>query len=78
LARQIVLEEPSSLIEAARGDLAAFEVLMRQYERLVLITALRLLGTMADAQDASGSVFEAVPQPGKVQSTSGVSGWLYR
>src|SRR5271157_5374167 len=39
------------------GDLAAFELLMRQYERLVLVTALRLLGTLEDAQDASQEVF---------------------
>ena len=31
------------------GDLAAFEAVMRQYERLVLVTALRLLGNMVDA-----------------------------
>jgi len=49
--------EPSeSHPEAAKaGDLAAFELLMRQYERLVLVTALRLLGVLEDAQDASSA-----------------------
>jgi RNA polymerase sigma-70 factor (ECF subfamily) len=73
-------EELPSVIEAAKaGDLAAFEVLMRQYERLVLVTALRLLGSMADAQDVSQEVFlKLYRNLGKVQSASGVSGWLYR
>ena len=42
---------------AKAGDLAAFDLLMRQYERLVLVTALRLLGRLEDAQDASQEVF---------------------
>jgi RNA polymerase sigma-70 factor, ECF subfamily len=73
-------EERRSLIEAAKaGDLAAFELLMRQYERLVLVTALRLLGSMADAQDVSQEVFlKLYRNLGKVQSTSGVAAWLYR
>jgi DNA-directed RNA polymerase specialized sigma24 family protein len=73
-------EERCSLIEAAKaGDLAAFELLMRQYERLVLVTALRLLGSMADAQDVSQEVFlKLYRNLGKVQSTSGLTAWLYR
>ena len=73
-------EERCSLIEAAKaGDLAAFELLMRQYERLVLVTALRLLGSMADAQDVSQEVFlKLYRNLGKVQAASGVSAWLYR
>ena len=51
-------EEPSGVLSAARaGDLAAFELLMRRYERLVLVTALRLAGNLADAQDVSQEVF---------------------
>ena len=42
---------------ARAGDLAAFELLMRQYERLVLVTALRLPGSLPDAQDVSQEVF---------------------
>ena len=38
-------EDRSSVVEAAKaGDLAAFEQLMRQYERVVLVTALGLVG----------------------------------
>jgi len=42
---------------AKSDDLAAFDLLMRQHERLVLVTALRLLGVLEDAQDASQEVF---------------------
>jgi len=49
--------ELTTLQAARAGDLAAFDALMRQYERLVLVTALRLTGSMADAQDISQDVF---------------------
>jgi DNA-directed RNA polymerase specialized sigma24 family protein len=41
---------------AKSDDRAAFDLLMRQHERLVLVTALRLLGRLEDAQDASQTV----------------------
>jgi RNA polymerase sigma-70 factor, ECF subfamily len=60
------------------GDLAAFELLMGQYERLVLVTALRLLGNIADAQDVSQEVFLRLYRNlGKLESQN-LSGWLYR
>src|ERR1019366_9406256 len=44
-------DDRSQIIAVARaGDLAAFEALMRQYERLVLATALRLLGNLEEAE----------------------------
>jgi len=69
----------AGLQDAARsGDLAAFETLMRQHERLVLVTALRLLSRMEDAQDASQEVFLRLYRNlGKV-TTGNVPGWLYR
>jgi DNA-directed RNA polymerase specialized sigma24 family protein len=42
---------------ARLGDLAGFEAVMRQHERLVLVTALRLLGNIEDAKDVSQEVF---------------------
>jgi RNA polymerase sigma-70 factor (ECF subfamily) len=67
-------------IEAARaGDLAAFETVMRQYERMVLVTALRLLGNVEDAQDASQEVFLRLYRNlNKVEAAGNFSGWLYR
>jgi RNA polymerase sigma-70 factor (ECF subfamily) len=67
-------------IAAARaGDLAAFETLMRQYERMVLVTAMRLLGNVEDAKDASQEVFLRLYRNlGKVEASNNFSGWLYR
>jgi RNA polymerase sigma-70 factor (ECF subfamily) len=59
--------------------MAAFESLMRQYERMVLVTALRLLGNMEDAKDASQEVFLRLYRNlRKVEASSNLSGWLYR
>jgi RNA polymerase sigma-70 factor (ECF subfamily) len=73
-------EENAGIMAAAKtGDLAAFEQLMRRHERLVLMTALRLLGNLDDAQDASQEVFlKLYRHLGKVDSLASVPGWLYR
>ena len=73
-------DELSRTIELAKqGDLGAFEAVVRQYERLVLVTALRLLGNLEDAQDASQDVFlKLYRNLGKVQAADNFSGWLYR
>ena len=73
-------EDRSSAIAAARaGDLAAFDRLMRQHERMVLGTALRLLGSLHDAQDASQEVFlKLYRNLGKVEASGNIPGWLYR
>ena len=64
---------------AGSGDLAAFDNLMRRHERLVLVTALRLLGNLADAQDASQEVFLRLYRHlGKLESERAVASWLYR
>ena len=61
------------------GDLAEFEALMRQHERLVLGTALRLLGNLADAQDVSQEVFlKLYRNRGKISGEAPLSAWLYR
>jgi RNA polymerase sigma-70 factor (ECF subfamily) len=73
-------EERSGLLAAAQsGDLTAFERLMRQHERLVLVTALRLAGNLPDAQDVSQEVFlKLYRNLGKVVSEDLVASWLYR
>jgi len=70
----------ASAIAAARaGDRAAFETLMRQYERLVLVTALRLTGKLEDAQDVSQEVFLRLYRNlAKVERESNLQAWLYR
>jgi len=73
-------DELSRTVELAKqGDLGAFEAVVRQYERLVLVTALRLLGNLEDAQDASQDVFlKLYRNLGKVQAAENFPGWLYR
>jgi len=73
-------EGRSGVLAAARsGDLPAFERLMRQYERLVLVTALRLAGNLPDAQDISQDVFlKLYRNLGKLTSEEAVASWLYR
>lgn len=68
-----------AIAAAKAGGLAAFERLMRQHERLVLVTALRLLGRLEDAQDASQEVFLRLYRNlGKIDVVQNVPGWLYR
>ena len=71
----------SELISQARaGDMAAFDRLMRQHERLVLMTALRFLnGNLADAQDAAQTVFIRLHRSlGQFRDSSSFRAWLYR
>lgn len=73
-------EGANGLLASARaGDLAAFERLMRQYERLVLVTALRLAGNLADAQDVSQDVFlKLYKNLEKLSAEEALPSWLYR
>jgi RNA polymerase sigma-70 factor, ECF subfamily len=79
-AERVNQNEPADLWQAARaGDLAAFESLMRQYERLVLVTALRLVGNLADAQDVSQEVFlKLYRNLNKGGAQEAAISWLYR
>jgi len=75
-------EEPGSrdtALEAARaGDRAAFDLLMRRHERLVLATAYRLAGNLEDSQDAAQEVFLRLYRNlGKIESGN-LAAWLYR
>jgi RNA polymerase sigma-70 factor (ECF subfamily) len=73
-----------ALISKARGgDMAAFDQLMRQHERLVLMTALRFLnGNLADAQDAAQTVFlrlhRSLGQFRESGNAPSFAAWLYR
>ena len=79
-ADRVKRDEPADLWQLARtGDLAAFDALMRQYERLVMLTALRLIGNLEDAQDVSQEVFlKLYRNLNKVGGQDAVSSWLYR
>jgi RNA polymerase sigma-70 factor, ECF subfamily len=76
----LVMATQAGTFDAARsGDLEAFERLMRQYERMVLSTALRLTGRLEDARDVSQEVFlKLYRNLGKVEASGAISSWLYR
>lgn len=72
-------EERPEVLEAAKaGDRAAFELLMRRHERMVLVTALRLLGNFTDAQDAAQEVFLRLYRGLARVNSQNLAGWLYR
>jgi RNA polymerase sigma-70 factor (ECF subfamily) len=72
-------DRPRAFDAAKAGDLAAFERLMRQHERLVLATALRLTGRIEDARDVSQEVFlKLYRNLDKVQASEAIASWLYR
>jgi RNA polymerase sigma-70 factor (ECF subfamily) len=64
---------------AQEGDLDAFELLVRRHQPVVYRVALRLLGTEADAHDATQETFvrawRALP---RFEARSALSTWLYR
>ena len=67
------------LERAQAGDLDAFESLLRSHERQVLGTALRLLGSLEDAQDAAQEVFLRLHRHLRQMDDAGnLAGWLYR
>src|SRR5271157_1477049 len=52
---------------------------MERMKALVLVTTLRLLGTLEDAQDASQEVFLRLYRNlNKVGASGNLAGWLYR
>ena len=60
-------------------SIANFERLMLQHERLVLRTALRMLGRLEDAQDTAQEVFMKLYRHiDNIDAARGVESWLYR
>jgi RNA polymerase sigma-70 factor (ECF subfamily) len=72
-------DRPDALARARKGDEAAFEELMRMHERQVLLTSLRLLGRMEDAQDAAQEAFLKLYRNLRIfGSPAEIRPWLYR
>ena len=77
-------ESPPEIVEVAAivqrtlgGDSAAFERLILRYERRVLTLAMKLLGAMDDAQDASQEVFlRAFKYLHRLDTTKPIEPWL--
>lgn len=63
---------------AQAGDVAAFEALVRRYERWVFTLALRMLGDRGEAEDMAQEVFLKTYRGLKgFKGTSRFSTWLY-
>ncbi len=57
-ATRHALDDDLTLVEASmRGDIAAFEELVRRYDRKLLRTALRVTQNQEDAQEAVQETF---------------------
>ncbi len=72
-------EEKTIIKKAQKGDIAAFEELVKTYEGFVYNLALRTLRSEQDAQDAAQEVFIKVwSSLGSFRGDSKFSVWLYR
>lgn len=75
----LVMATAAEGIEGRAEAWPTFEALMRQHERLVLRTALRLTGSIEDARDVSQEVFlKLYRNLDKVRASGAISSWLYR
>lgn len=64
---------------ARRGDLEAFEVLVRRHQGPVYRVALRMLGSEADAEDAAQEAFvHAWRSLARFRGDSAFATWIYR
>lgn len=72
--------ELARLVRLAKaGDLAAYERIIRHYERRVFLTALRILGNPADAEDAAQEVWLSLHRSlRKIRPDEDPTGWVYR
>jgi RNA polymerase sigma-70 factor (ECF subfamily) len=72
-------DSAQALERAMAGDRGAFDELLRRYERRVLMTAWRLLGSKEDAQDAAQEVFLRLYRHlHRVDPKRPLSPWFYR
>jgi RNA polymerase sigma-70 factor (ECF subfamily) len=72
--------DPAEWVRRARaGDPQAFAVLVERHERMVLRTALRLLGRLDLAQDAAQDAFLRLHRHiGRIDESRELGPWLYR
>ncbi|MBZ5728739.1 MAG: sigma-70 family RNA polymerase sigma factor [Acidobacteriia bacterium] len=72
------ISEAELLSLAKRGDLDAFEEIVRLHERRIFALALRLAGNVADAQDATQEAFIRLYRKlGEIDSGRSAGPWLY-
>lgn len=74
-----IVDERHILNKARRGDLSAFEELVRLYEKRIYVVALRSTGSPEDAADITQEVFlRAWRSIESFRGDSGFSTWLFR
>jgi RNA polymerase sigma-70 factor (ECF subfamily) len=73
-------DDTAALLQRARrGDLHAFEQIMREHDRQIFRVALRILGSVEDAQDAAQDVFLRLHRSlNRIDDDRGLGAWLYR
>ena len=73
------IDDTSLIREAQQGNRAAFEVLVRHYDRSVLRLALHLTGSESDAQDVYQEAFlKAYKNLGSFRFECSFYTWIYR
>jgi RNA polymerase sigma-70 factor (ECF subfamily) len=72
-------EDKVLLLQSRKGDLAAFESLVRSHQSMIHALAFRMTGSTADAEDLAQETFiRAFRQLDSYQGTAKFSSWLYR
>ncbi len=74
------MEDEQSLVAMAqRGEVAAFEALIEEYETRIYNLAYRMLGDSEDARDAAQETFlKAYSALGRFRGDASFSTWIYR
>lgn len=72
------MDDATLVVRAREGDLAAFEGLLRRYQKRIYQLALRMTSNRADAEDVVQEVFvTAWRRLPEIQQEAAFSGWLY-
>ncbi len=67
------------VLQSQQGNQEAFEVLIRNHQRMIHALTFRMTGSMADAEDLAQETFlRAYEQIGSFRNKSKFSTWLYR
>jgi RNA polymerase sigma-70 factor (ECF subfamily) len=77
--RRMADADADLVLQTQKGSPAAFEVLVRQHQRMIHSLTFRMTGSLADAEDLAQETFlRAYAQIGTFRGTAKFSTWLYR
>jgi RNA polymerase sigma-70 factor (ECF subfamily) len=72
-------DETSRVVRSQNGDHAAFESLIKDYQRMIHSLCFRMTGSLADAEDLAQETFiQAYQHLAGFRAESRFSSWLYR